>query len=125
MKHTFEYFYQTQAMDSFLVEDISNVTLNFLNDIGQEWYVDVSTDMGSTTIRTFGPILVDFDTVTVKPFNFFCSLINYNEGKIISSINKILSNESNGITQVSEIDRETFNDRLRGIIDESCKENSC
>lgn len=33
MKHSFDYFYTMQAMDSFLVEDLSNFTYLFSNDL--------------------------------------------------------------------------------------------
>lgn len=36
MKHNFNYFYDTRSNDSFLVEDISDFTLNLLNDLGFE-----------------------------------------------------------------------------------------
>jgi len=118
MKHNFEYFYTTTAMDSFLVEDIANVSLNFLNDLGQEWYINVSTELGETKITKYGPLLVDVN-VLQDEFKFEYCKINYNEKRIISSIDKLLNDTKIAITQVVEIDRDQFNERLKGIIDGS------
>ena len=106
-------------MDSFLAEDISNLTLNLVNDLGNEWYIDVKTELGNTIIRKFGPVEVGTNKVD-KNFSFNYMEIFYTENKIISDVDKYINKDNFAITQVIEIDRETFNERLRGLLDEIC-----
>lgn len=115
MKHTFDYFYTMQPNDSFLVDDISNVVLNVLNDVGQEWYIKVSTELGDTEIIKFGPIFADNDNFANEFKLEYCK-IQYNEKRIINEIDRFINDNKKIITQIIEIDESCFHDRLEGII---------
>jgi len=119
MKHTFNYFYTMQPNDSFFVDDISNFTLNLLNDSGQEWYIDVDTELGNTRIRKFGPLMVDSDKLLFE-FKYEYNELQFVEQKIINIVDRFINNEKSSITQIIEIDRDNFNDRIRGVISDSC-----
>lgn len=103
-------------MDSFNVENIGDVSLNFINDLSQEWYLDIKTELGDTVVTKFGPLLIDINELQ-NSFKFERNKFSYNETKLINEIDKILTNDKLAITQVMEIDRDTFNNRLREIID--------
>ena len=115
MQHTFEYFYTMQPNDSFLVDDISNVVLNVLNDVGQEWYIKISTELGDTKIIKYGPLLVDQDTLS-NEFKLEYYKTSYNEKRIINEIDRFINDNKKIITQILEIDESAFDDRLKGII---------
>lgn len=123
MKHNFDYFYDTRANDSFLVEDISNFTINALNDSGLEWYFDIRTELGNSYITKFGPIFVDDDTLSSAnktPFKFEYFVMPYDEGKIIKRVDSFINEPKSAITQILEIDREQFSNRLKEIMNVTC-----
>lgn len=107
-------------MDQIYIEDVSSVSLNLLNDSGLEWYLDVTTELGKSKITKYGPLMVDMDCLQDE-FKFEYKNISYNEKRIISEINSFINNDKFSITQVIEIDKDAFNKRLRGIVDESNK----
>ena len=119
MKHSFDYYYSMQPMDSFEVEDISEFTLDLFNDSGLEWMVDVSTDLGNTEIKWFGPFFADTDSMEID-FKFGYTKLAYNEGRIIKRVDQII-NSKNQITQIQEIDKTQFNEKLKEIINAACE----
>ena len=46
----FEYLSQISFMDSVDIDDIGSCCLDVFNDIGEEWILNISTDLGSTKI---------------------------------------------------------------------------
>ena len=116
MQHTFKYFYTMRPNDSIFVEDVSNITLNALNDLGQEWYIDVKTELGDTTITKFGPLIIDCAELG-STFRFETTKSQYNEKKIVADIDKYINSEKSAITQIFEIDKDTFINRLKEVMD--------
>ena len=116
MTYTFDYFYTMQPMDSYECEDISNFTLNINSDNAFEYYIDVYTELGETTIKHYGPLLMDSNEFR-ENFEFKYYKFQFNENKIIKLVDKLINNSKILITQVTEIDKETFNNRLKGILD--------
>lgn len=120
MKHSFDYYYAMQPMDSFEVEDISEFTLDLFNDIGQEWMINISTDLGDTEIKWFGPFLADINSME-DDFKFSYNQLAYNEGRIIKKVDQIINNSKNQITQIQEIDKTQFNETLKEIMNAACE----
>ena len=104
-----------QPMDSYECEDISNFTLNINSDNAIEFYIDVETELGETKVRHFGPLLIDSSEFQ-ENFEFKYYKFQFNEQKIVRLIDKLLNNSKIQITQVSEIDKETFYERLEEVM---------
>lgn len=117
MQHSFEYMFTEQPMDTFDIENIGDVCLNMLNDTGAEWYLLIETESGFTKIRRYGPLQVDSNTISGS-FVYSYQRIEYKEPYLIKYIDKCLNKDLPEITQVFEIDKETFNDRLKDLVEE-------
>ena len=108
---TFEYLATRTFMDSIDIEDIGNVCLNAMNDIGNEYYLIIETHLGWTEIKEFGPCLVDSDKAQ-NYFNLLYIKFEYSDSKIIKNIEKFINNEKRDITQVYFVDKQIALDRL-------------
>lgn len=111
---TFNYMATKTYLDSIDIEDIGNVCLNAFNDRGEEYYLVISTKLGWTEIKEFGPCIVDFN----KTENYFSLLYNkleYNDSKIAKIIEKFINNEKREITQIFFIDKKDANERLNTL----------
>lgn len=97
----FEYLFSKTALEDIEIEAIGNCALECFTDNGEVYYLVVKTDLGITQLYTQGPTMLDIDMLLCK-FNSNYSRFNYNEGRIIKSIEKFLANPD--ITQVMEID---------------------
>ena len=116
MKYSFDYFYTMQPMDSYECEDISNFTLIISTDNIIEYYIDVDTELGETKVRHFGPLKVD-EIEFQDNFEFKYYKFQFNEQKIIKLVDKLLNNSKILITQVKEIDREDFYNKLEEVME--------
>lgn len=56
---------------------------------------------------------------TKTPFKFEHYTLAYEENKIIKQVDAFINNPKSAITQVLEIDRDTFNTRLEEIMNEA------
>ena len=120
MRREFNYFFTSSPNNSVLVDNIGNVVLLLNNDAAYEWFLRVNTDHGNTTIKTFGPIRMDFEGEDrfVDNYNFSVVKFPYNEKKIISYIDKYINDPKKIITQVQEISEESFFEELNSIEEE-------
>ena len=110
----FEYLATKQYLDAIDIEDIGNVCLNALNDFGDEYFLSIQTHLGWTEIKEFGPCVVDSNVVN-NYFNLLYNRYEYNESKIIKTIEKFINNDKRNITQIFFIDREVLLDRLKNV----------
>lgn len=115
MKYSFDYFYTMQPMDSYECEDLSNFTLEINTDDAIEYFIDVQTELGETIVKHFGPLKVD-DNEFGNAFEFKYCKFQFNEQKIIKLVDKLLNNNKMIVTQVKEIDREEFYNRLDEVM---------
>ena len=99
------------GVDTIDVIDIGNVCLNALNDYGQEWYLMINTELGWTTIKEFGPLLVDTDNIAPY-FDYKMFQYEYSDKKIAKVIDKFINNQKRMITQVFEVSDSIVEERL-------------
>lgn len=111
---TFEYLKLVQAFDSIEIDDIGNTCVNALNDLGQEWFLIISTSQGWTTVIEFGPLSVDSDKLPGF-FNYIMYSYEYKELKIQNTIDKFINNSKKMITQVQEVSKEFAKERLNEV----------
>lgn len=115
MKASIEYLPQESYLASVEVEDIGNVALVMYNDMGQEWYLLTTTELGWTKIYLFGPLLPDLNNLVIKNFSFSYSEIEYKEAKILNTIEKFIQDPKKSITQVFEINKQDVFDRYKSL----------
>ena len=111
----FDYNYQEQPLDSIDIDDIGNVCLHALNDIGEEYFLYIVTDLGWVKAVQFGPTKdISFPLYSSVIYNNF----EYNENKLYKLVMQFLNKSGRNITQVFEVDYQVMKD----AIDKFCRD---
>lgn len=117
---TFEYLYKLTPQDSIDIEDMGNVIIQANNDDADEWYLSISTKLGWTTVKDYGPLTIDDDSLGYS-FSFNYKRFEYSEQKIYKLIDFWLNDKKKNITQLRLITKQEFDKRLKGLKDDSSK----
>ena len=112
----FNYYYDTIAMASIDVEDIGNCAIEAHTDLGEFYYLLIRTNLGTSTIVTYGPIVPDIDLLP-KVVNCRFERIEFKDTKLVAIINKFLTNPYYKITSAIELEYEEAVKNCRDIID--------
>lgn len=111
---TFEYLKVEEYKDSIDIEDVGNCTVNIINDDGKEWYLSISTELGWSEIKTFGPLTVDINTLGYS-FTYTYNKIEYDSKKLFKIIDKFINDDKKVITEVIELSKDDFIQRWQDI----------
>ena len=114
---TFEYQEVRTAMAQIEIEDIGNCCVVSKNQLGEEKYLLIKTDIGLTQIVTYGPIIPDIEQLPTF-VSYTYQRFDFNEGKIIKIIQKFISDA----TEVELSEPENVCDNFRDLFTESRKE---
>lgn len=95
---TFEYLQRVVVDAELNVDDIGQCVILGRNDIGEENYLIIRTEMGWTEQITVGPVTPDID---ILPFNvgIYYTRFEFNQGKIERAIDKFLNDPKKMISQ--------------------------
>lgn len=112
----YKYFYREAITDEVEIEDIGNCNILAYNDYGSVNVLIVRTQLGLTSIMTYGPIQPDVDLL---PKYVKCTFkrIEYNPRKISKEIDTFLNNPVSNITSAIEVDFEEAISKCRSIIE--------
>lgn len=101
----FEFNNQFVPQSLIDVEDIGQCCVECVNKEGDYYYIIIKTSLGTTTIVTFGPVNVDFDTL---PNGYTTSLkrMDYKEDKIVKELKLFLNDSKKKIVEAKEVDLE-------------------
>ena len=103
-------YYRTFVSNGELdIDEIGECCLLGRTDLGEEYYLLVTTYMGQTEIIEYGPIIPDLDALP-KSLSYNYDRFDYSEFKIEKRIDKFLN--KNVITQAECINKE----ELPGLI---------
>ena len=97
------------------VENIGECVLLGRNDLGEEWYLLIHTDMGFTEVIEHGPVVPD---LSILPFSIstYYNRFEYNQGKIERIIDKFLNNPKRGISQAEVSTLEYVEEHFPNIV---------
>lgn len=112
----FEYLYQVQATGFIDIENIGECCLLATNDFYEEFVFIIHTEYGDTKILQYGPVIVDTGK-PVSKLECIYTNIEFNEGKIIKTIERFLSNPKYNISQVIEISYEEARDKIKNLVE--------
>ena len=114
MRGQFDYYKVVQAMDSIDVDDIGNCALRAFTDLGFEHILIIDTQLGTSRVFTFGPVLPD---ISEFPAKVECKYerMNYAESKLNKAIQTFINQP--GITQVEQVDREEALEDCKSIVE--------
>lgn len=104
---TFEYLQRVVVDAELNVDDIGQCVILGRNDIGEESYLIIRTEMGWTEQISIGPVCPDIE---ILPFNvaILYSRFEYNQGKIERSIDKFLNDPKKMISQAEVVTFDTI-----------------
>lgn len=110
----FNYLKVTRFDDSIEVEDTGNCTLTAYNDEGKQWFLNIRTELGWSTVKEFGPVIAETSSIE---YNFYYSYnkFEYKEKRLYKTIEDFVNNNRREITQIFEIDEEEFKSILDNI----------
>ena len=114
----FPYLYIQQNMDSIDIEDIGNTALQLINDTGQCWYLILYTNLGWTTIHSFGPMNLE-DSILPYHFQYKYDLQEYDDAKLIKVIDKFINDPKKIITQIFFVDKDETLSKLKNLHERS------
>ena len=109
---TFDYMQRVVIDAQLEVEDIGNCIISARNDVAEEFYLLIKTELGWTEIIEYGPCLPDLE---ILPFYVSQTYqrIEFNQGKICSIIQKFLNNPKRLITQAEVTELDEIKDFIR------------
>ena len=95
---TFEYLQRIVVESQLDVENIGQCVLRARNDLGEEFYLIVVTELGWSEVLEYGPITPDLQLLPMN-YQIKYSRFEYNELKLERIIDKFLNDGKRGITQ--------------------------
>ena len=100
---TFEYLQRIVVDAQLDVENIGECVLRGRNDLGEEFYLVIRSDMGWTEQITYGPVTPEID---ILPFNINLSYsrFEFNQSKLMKAIDKFLNDPKKMITQADVVE---------------------
>lgn len=108
----FEYLQRITIGAELEVEDIGQCCLRGRNDLGEEFYLVIRTDMGFTEQITYGLVVPDLE---ILPFNVSMqySRYEYSQSRIERQIDRFLNDPKKLITQADVIEYEDIVEPIR------------
>lgn len=113
---TFDYLERVVVEGQLEVENIGDCVLQANNDLGEEHYLIIKTELGWTEILEYGPCTPDLLELH-KSYTIHYSRIEYNQGKIERTIDKFLNDPKKQITQAKVVSIEDIYGFLVNPID--------
>ena len=111
---TFEYMQVITVGAQLDVDDIGDCAILARDDLGQEYYLVITTYMGQTEIIEYGPCIPDIQLLP-KSVSYKYYRIDYSEFRIEKAIDKFLN--SNPVTFAEVTDMETIKPLIKSMIE--------
>ncbi len=109
---TFEYLQRVVVDAQIDIENIGECVLVGRNDLGEEYYLIIRTDMGWTEQINFGPVTPEVD---ILPFNINLTYarFEFNQTKLMRAIDKFLNDPKKLITQADVVEMRSIQTSIR------------
>lgn len=103
----FEYLQRVVIDAEIDIDNIGQCVLQANNDIGEEFYLVIRTELGWTEVIEYGPCTPDLDMLPMS-YQINYLRFEYSEGKIERIIDKFLNNPKRGISQAKMTDLDSI-----------------
>lgn len=97
---TFDYLERVVVEGQLDVENIGDCVLLGRNDLGEEFYLVIKTELGWTEVVDYGPCTPDLNMLPLN-YNIKYSRFEYNQSKLERLIDKFLNDPKKFITQAN------------------------
>ncbi len=98
---TFDYLERVVVEGQIDIDNIGQCAILTRNDLGEEWYLIVKTELGWTEVIEYGPAHTDFQLLPISVKQTY-DRFEYNQAKIERIINKFLNDPKRLISQAEE-----------------------
>lgn len=109
MEATYKYMPNVSYMDSINIENIGECCLECCNDLGEAYYLWITTSLGMTKVLQYGP---ELDGITPPYCSYFFQQFQYSEMKIDKLIAKFIGDPKKAISQIQQVDPSEIIDKL-------------
>ena len=113
---TFDYLERVVVESQLEVDNIGECVLRANNDVAEEFYLIIKTELGWTEVLEYGPCVPDLDMLQMN-YQITYNKFEFNQGKIERIIDKFLNNPKRVITQAAVVELEDIYDFLVNPID--------
>lgn len=113
---TFEYLQRVVVESELEVDNIGQCVIQANNDIAEEFYLIIKTELGWTEVLEYGPIIPDLPLLQTN-YQIKYSRFEYNETKIERIIDKFLNEPKRIITQAKITSLEEIREFLINPVD--------
>lgn len=112
---TFEYLQRIIVDAQLDVDNIGECVILGRNDLGEEFYLIIRTDMGWTEQINFGPVTPEID---ILPFNINLTYarFEFNQTKLMRAIDKFLNDPKKMITQADVIEMDLIQEGIHASL---------
>lgn len=110
----FQYLYTQQATGVFEVEDLGNFALSCTNDLYHEYILLVKTMYGVTKVVSYGPNLIDQDTLN-DSVDLKYQQFDFNSYKIQTLVDRFVNEARRAISQVTVIEQAEAINRIKDV----------
>lgn len=113
---TFEYLQRVVVDGQLDVENIGQCVLQANNDLAEEFYLIIKTELGWTEVLEYGPCLPDL-LLLHSDYSIKYNKFEYNQTKIERIIDKFLNNPKRVVTQAKVVELSDIREFLVNPID--------
>lgn len=107
----FEYLQRVIVDAELEVDNIGDVVIQANNDLAEEFYLIIKTELGWVEVIESGPIVPDLNLLPLN-YNIKYSRFEYNQSKIERIIDKFLNDPKRIITQAKIVELEDIVDNI-------------
>lgn len=107
----FEYLQRVIVDAELEVDNIGDVVIQANNDLAEEFYLIIKTELGWVEVIESGPIVPDLNLLPLN-YNIKYSRFEYNQSKIERIIDKFLNDSKRIITQAKIVELEDIADNI-------------
>lgn len=113
---TFDYLERVVVEGQLEVENIGQCVIKANNDLSEEFYLIIRTELGWTEMIEYGPCVPDLPLLQMN-YQITYTRFEYNQNKLERAIDKFLNNPKRSITQAEVTDITEIRDFLINPVD--------
>ena len=121
---TFEYLQRVTVEAQIEVDNIGETCLLARNDLGEEWYLMIHTELGWTEVIEYGPAVPDISLLPAS-VHYSYDRFEFSDFKITRRIENFLNAPKRGITQATIAELEDIEKNIPNFIHKVYSYRSC
>lgn len=112
----FDYLERVVVEGQLEVDNIGECVIRANNDLAEDYYLIIRTELGYTEVLEYGPCVPDLELLPAS-YQIHYNRFDYNSAKIERIIDKFLNDSKRMITQAEVVSLENIRENLINPID--------